>query len=140
MKKHSLVRTIYLYLFFIFCLVLLTIGSVRFINMGLKAFVFKEAEKEEALRYKQPPVYYFPTKIEEVNKTNGLSQKEKEQLKEFVKNYESWKKERGNIDYLKARREKDASLNLALILVGLPLYFYHWGIIKKESKESQKES
>ena len=136
MRKHSLIRTIYLYLFALIGLVLLTIGTVRFINMGLKAFVFKEAEKEEALRYKQPLGYYLPLKIGDVDKINNLSEQEKSQLKSFIRDYEKWRKERSQIDYVKVRREKDASWNLALILVGLPLYLYHWGIIRKEAKEN----
>ena len=40
-KTHyPLIRTIYLYLFALLGLALLTIGGVRFVDMGLKAFVF----------------------------------------------------------------------------------------------------
>ena len=54
MGKHSLIRTIYLYLFACLGLVLLTIGGVRFLDMGLKAFVFTKAEQEQ--RYDAKPL------------------------------------------------------------------------------------
>ena len=46
-KEHyPLIRTIYLYLFALVGLALLISGSVRFVNMGLKAFVFTKAEQD----------------------------------------------------------------------------------------------
>lgn len=65
-KKHyPLIRTIYLYLFALLGLVLLTIGGVRFVDMGLKAFVFTKAEEEVRLIYDQvPPIPYSVPEIE----------------------------------------------------------------------------
>jgi len=103
MEKHSLIRTIYLYLFTCLGLALLTIGGVRFLDMGLKAFVFTKAEQEQ--RYDAMP----PSSVEP------------------------------EVSYVTAKRHRDASLNLSLILIGLPLYFYHWRIIKKETKNKEKE-
>jgi len=57
MEKHSLVRTIYLYLFALVGLTLLVIGTVRFVDMGLKAFVFTKAEQAEKVR--QEYKHYF---------------------------------------------------------------------------------
>ena len=46
-KTHyPLIRTIYLYLFALLGLVLLTIGSIRFVDMALRAFVFTKADQE----------------------------------------------------------------------------------------------
>ena len=103
MEKHSLIRTIYLYLFACLGLVLLTIGGVRFLDMGLKAFVFTKAEQEQRYETKSP-----------------LS-------------------DEPEVSYVTVRRHKDASLNLALILIGLPLYVYHWRTIKKETKNKKED-
>lgn len=112
MKKNSLIRTIYLYIFACLGLVLLTVGSVGFLNMGLKAYVFTKAEDEEkAYRVLVP--------------TKGLTEEDGEQ-------------ELPEINYVVSKRHKDAAMNLSLILIGLPLYLYHWTLIKKETK--QKES
>jgi len=43
--------------------------------------------------------------------------------------------EKEKIDPVTCRRHKDAFLNLAMILIGLPLYLYHWRIIKRETQD-----
>ena len=45
----------------------------------------------------------------------------------------------GEVNYVTAKRHRDASLNLSLILIGLPLYLYHWRIIKKETKNKEED-
>ncbi len=136
MEKHSLIRTIYLYLFAILGLVLLTIGSVRFINMGLKVFIFTKADQDEQLSYKEPPYPMRVPAIEKIDKEEQLTADDKAQLKQLVRDYTAWKEQRVKVDVITARRQRDASLNLALILVGLPLYLYHWSVIKKESRSA----
>ena len=101
MEKHSLIRTIYLYLFACLGLVLLTIGGVRFLDMGLKAFVFTKAEQEQRYDVKSPS-------------SAGPE-----------------------VSYVTVKRHRDASLNLSLILIGLPLYLYHWRTIKKDTKKKE---
>jgi len=135
MNHYPLIRTIYLYLFALLGLVLLTIGGLRFIDMGLKAFVFTKAEEEQRLIYRQPSYLPYPVQqIEELQEKDGLSEEEKATVKQWLADYKDWKERRSQIDPVTARRHRDASLNLALILIGLPLYFYHWRIIKKETK------
>ena len=136
MKKHSLVRTIYLYLFAMIGLVLITIGSVNFVNMGLKAFIFTKAEEQEKMSYERPPeVPYLVGNIEDVKEREEISAEEKVLIDQWLEDYKSWKERDEKISYVTVRRHQDASRNLALILIGLPLYLYHWGIIKRETKE-----
>jgi len=135
MEKHSLIRTIYLYLFAMLGLVLLTIGGVRFVDMGLKAFVFTKAEEEQRIIYKEPPYMSYPIqRIEEFQAEEELSEEEKATIKQWLADYEDWKERRAKIDPVTARRHRDASLNLAMILIGLPLYLFHWRIIRRETK------
>lgn len=116
-------------------LVLLTIGGVRFVDMGLKAFVFTRAEEEQRIMYKQPYNAPYPIqRIEELQDDAELSDEEKANIKQWLADYNEWEERNSNIDPVTARRHRDASFNLALILVGLPLYAYHWRIIKKETK------
>lgn len=136
LKQGSLIRTIYLYLFSVLGLVLLIIGSVRFIDMALKAFVFTKADQEERLFFHQPP---FPTDkmrtiVEENQETKEveLTEEELNTLTRLVQEYDSWLKRREGIDPVTARRHRDASTNLSLMIVGLPLYLYHWSVIRRE--------
>ncbi len=138
MKHYPLIRTIYLYLFALLGLVLLIIGGVRFVDMGLKAFVFTKAEEEQRLAYKQPSYIPYPVQqIEKLQEEEGLSEEEKVTIRQWLADYKDWEERRSQIDPVTARRHRDASLNLALILIGLPLYLYHWQIIKKETKNKE---
>lgn len=119
----------------------MVIGSVRFIDMGLKAFIFTKADQPERLQK-----YYVPmapaVSVERLEKsaeekTITLTEEEISMIKSWLQNYERWQEEESKIDYLASRRQKDASINLAMIIVGLPLYLYHWLIIRKETKEKQ---
>lgn len=141
MEKYPLIRTIYLYLFTIIGLILLTIGGVRFLDMGLKAFVFTKADEEQRILYWQPS--YAPIaapqleKIAETGETGiSLTEAEKASIKQWLVDYNYWKENMQKVDPVTARRQRDASLNLAMILIGLPLYLYHWRIIKKETKNN----
>jgi len=138
-KHHSLVRTIYLYLFALGGLALLTIGAVRFVDMGLKAFVFTKAEDMQRLYQKMPPVMpYPPERIEKLQEGEGeLSEEESAAIKRWLADYEDWEKRSSQTDPATAQRHRDASTILAMILVGLPLYLFHWRIISRETKSEE---
>ncbi len=136
-KKHSLVRTIYLYLFSLVGLTLLIIGTVRFLDMGLKAFIFTKAEEPEKLQRE----YYYGSpvpvvRLEQYQESEELTEEETTTLKAWLADYKEWQEKEGKIDYLVSKRQREASTNLAMLLVGLPLYLYHWGVIRKETKNA----
>ena len=140
MEKHPLIRTIYLYLFACLGLVLLTIGSVCFLDMGLKAFVFTKAEQEQRYEINPPLLVYPVEKIKELENKEGLTEEEKIAIKQWLIEYKNWQERKPEVSYVAARRHRDASLNLSLILIGLPLYLYHWRTIKKEMRNKGKEN
>jgi len=138
MALKDAVRKIYLYLFSIVGLVLLIIGCVSFLNMGLKAFVFTQADEEMRLNFDRP--VEKPRFIEsETVKVEGevqltLTESEKAQLQFIFDENERWREKHETIDIVSVNRQQDAATNLALIIVGLPLYLYHWLTIRKEIK------
>ncbi len=135
LEKHSLIRTIYLYLFALVGLALLISGAVRFIDMGLKMYIFTKAEEPERIQQKyygyQPPMPV--AELEKYQESKELTKEEIIILKDYLANYKNWQEEQGKIDYLTSKRQREASNNLAMILVGLPLYLYHWRLIRKET-------
>ncbi len=140
-KKHySIVRTIYLYIFALLGLIFTIIGTVRFVDMGLKLFVFTKAEEQQRISYKQPIAEpYQLQRIKDVQNDEGFTEEEKEIIREWLEDYQEWKENAEKIDYANIRRHQDASSSFSFILVGLPLYFYHWKIIKTETRENKKE-
>jgi hypothetical protein len=136
MEKHSLIRTVYLYLFALIGLVLLTIGSVKFADMGLKTFVFTKAEDPDRIRQEYGYYSSFPvslSKMEEYGQEEGLSEEERASIAQWLEDYNRWQEEESKIDYVASQKHREASNNLAFILIGLPLYLFHWRIIKRES-------
>ncbi len=121
MERKELIRTIYLYLFSLIGLVLIIIGSVRLVDLGLKAFIFTKAE--EPLVY---PVY--PKSLRESampgEKATALTPEEEEKYRREQEDFESKTKQ--------SNRERTAANSLAMIIVGTPIFLYHWKVIQKK--------
>ena len=81
---------------------------------------------------------YSVQRIEEFQDGEELSKEEKATIKQWLADYKDWQERKSKVDPVTARRHRDASMNLALILVGLPLYLYHWRIIKRETKNEKE--
>lgn len=137
MTHYPLIRTIYLYLFALVGLTLLIIGAVRFVDMGLKAFIFTQAEQEQKLYNRQPPIPVQVERIKTISEGNSLSEEEILLARQWLADYENWQEESSKIDIVTVRRHRDASINLSMILVGLPLFLYHWRIIRRETKDEK---
>lgn len=111
---NSNVRLLYLYLFSFIGLLITVIGSVRLIELGLKVYVFKGADQYQNT---------FPMKVDPTGKELVLTQAEREAQKRDI-DLEN-----------KRQRQRELSGALAMILVGVPLYKYHWKTIQKEGKK-----
>ena len=119
MNKYPLIRKIYLYLFALIGLVLITIGCVRVVCLGLKTYIFTKAD----IYIEYPMAKPIRTAPIEGNKTEEFQQPSKEEIEEYQNKQQS------------ANRQREAAESLAFIIVGLPLYLYHWSVIKKDKKE-----
>lgn len=102
------IRVFYLYLFSFVGLLIVVIGSVRMVDLGLKFFVFKDADRYE----------YFSTPIDEKGAIPDESKLREQAMREQSRN-----------------RQREFSSAFAMIVVGLPLYFYHWKTIQKENNK-----
>ncbi len=100
------VRIIYLYLFSFIGLVVVVIGSIRLIDLGIKSAFFKDADTYE----------YYSTPVEK-----GAEPVDEQRMKENAAREQT------------KNRQRELSNSLAMIIVGAPLYVYHWKTIKKEN-------
>lgn len=116
MEKKILIRDIYLHLFALIGLVLLTIGFVRLINLTLKTYVFTKADV----------FYSYPTPMPIAPGEESLQFPSREEIEDYQN------KERTS------KRQREAAESLAFIIAGLPLYFYHWSAIRKNKAEEVK--
>lgn len=106
---QSNIRHFYLYLFSFVGLLIIVIGSVRMVDLGLKIFVFKEADRFE---------YSYPTPIDEKGTMPDEKIMREQAIREQSRN-----------------RQRELSGAFAMLAVGLPLYLYHWAMIQKENKK-----
>lgn len=115
--KTQLIRKIYLYLASLIGLILIVIGTVRLVDLGLKIYIFKQADTF---------VYYppYPARIEKDGKEISVTPEEEEKYK--TEQEEAQRKE------AERQRQSTASNSIAMILVGFPVFFYHWRMVGKE--------
>lgn len=147
MKTHPIIRTIYLYLFTLVGLGMTVTGMARLVDLGLKEYIFTKADEQS---YPQPylaeppaPKGYLVTQgLSDVQKTS-LTESQKKAMAQWEIDYANWQtsqRTQPKIDYRTSQKQQTASSALSMILVGLPLYLYHWSVIKRDKKEELKNS
>jgi len=145
MSKQSLIRTIYLYLFALLGLVLLTIGGVMIIELGLKMTIFNKADVDRLSRPIMAPMSTgkvveeadFVATLEKCNEEEDFTEEDKELVQSWLADYSQWKQQEVDISYTTQQRQRQASRAVSLILIGLPLYLYHWTVIKREIRRAK---
>ncbi len=133
MAMQPWVRTIYLYLFAFVGLLLVTMGGVRFVSLALRATIFTQADAQERLRMPpQPPFGPKGESIQTLSQNQQLSNEDRAAVQQWIAEYKRYQTESALIDPVRANREREAAGALAMILVGLPLYLFHWRLIRRE--------
>ena len=134
--KNPVIRTIYLYLFSLVGLIVLLFGIGSLVNLGLKTFIFTKADLD---LYKEPiHLGYSMTPDEQMIAIQRceLSEEDKESISKWLREYE----EDNDIDMRIVRRQEDASRAIAQIIVGFPVYLYHWGVIVRDRKRKENNA
>lgn len=125
-KYGDSVGKVYLYLFSMLGLVLVVIGSVGLINLGLKNWVFDVSDPWSS----QPPSPTWSRSVEGLKSSENLSERELELVDSWLEDYERWNQTHSK-DQSKYKDNESAANNLALLLVGFPLFLFHWSLVKK---------
>ncbi len=131
-NRNWTVRTVYLYVATLVGLGLLIGGGVQAFELGLKATILRQADAEEYLWARQPPMPYMLDAARGLSDTDALTEDEKAMVRRWLQDYERWDSDRSALDVVAARRERQAATALALVFVGIPVYAYHWLTIRKE--------
>jgi len=132
MKTTKTVRTFYLYIVSLLSLIFLAVGVGNLLNTTLKATFFKEAEKRDySVCYNYP--YYYSN----IEKTPEMSEIQLEQIDNMIRDYENWKEKNTGETCYKSEREKKIVDSLSMIIIALPLYIFHWMMIRREKRENE---
>jgi len=144
--KNPIIRAIYLYLFALIGLGMLVVGSSMLINLGLKTFIFTKADEIDNYNSRPMPIY-LNSEVKPVQDLQicsdkcNLTELQKKQIDNWLVDYETWQndeKSRGNDFYTTRNRQRQASTAFSIILIGLPLWLFHWAIIKRDVREDKK--
>ncbi len=144
--KNPIIRAIYLYLFALVGLGMLVVGGSMIINLGLKAWVFTQADQQDKYNSQPIPVY-LSSDMKTVQEIQACSDKceltavQKEQVNSWLAEYKKWEEQETNSDpniWVVRNRQRQAATALSLILIGLPLWLFHWSVIKKDNKKEDK--
>ncbi|HBO16867.1 MAG: hypothetical protein UR69_C0001G0171 [Candidatus Moranbacteria bacterium GW2011_GWE2_35_2-] len=132
--KAKLIRTIYLYLASLISLLFVAIGAGRILNTALKYYVFPKAEKGGYSQCDvQPPIYA----LDKSNLERVATDDQKIQLENLLRDYEQWKKGNSGDECYSQERQKNVVDALTMLIVALPIFGYHWNVIKKEKKKEE---
>lgn len=94
---------VYLYLFAAIGLITIIVGSVRMVDLGLKTFVFKDTDKFEI----------YPSKLPDGQPELTVEEMQARQERETKRN-----------------RQRQLVEALSMLMVGVPVYLYHWKTIQ----------
>jgi hypothetical protein len=132
MQKSSIIRSIYFYAVAIISLFMVVFSLSDLINSGLKTWVFPNADP----RYNEcipgvnygsapAPVIAAPVKGKEAEPTGPTKE-------------ECDRQNKLNQDNLVRERQNSAVRDISLLVVGLPLFLFHFKVVQKEWKERKE--
>jgi hypothetical protein len=116
MHKFS-IRLLYLYLFAFVGLLITVIGIIRLVDLGMKVFIFQGADN-----------YSYYSSSRPLIKDPGVDTMTPEEQAQ----YDEIERRRVEEDNRK-NRQREVSGAISMVLVGIPLYLYHWKTIQKEN-------
>ncbi len=108
------IRLLYLYLFSFIGLIISVIGCIRLVQLGIKVYIFKGAD------------VYTSYQVEPISPEGKPSE-----TTDFDREMQQKTQDQENT----RQRQREVSESVAMLLVGIPLYKYHWKLIKKENKK-----
>lgn len=118
----SWIKKVYLYLVSLISLVILVIAGIMIINLGLKAFIFTNADDN----------YYYPAQLvcSEGKNPDGSALYRDPGCDN--PNYET-EQRKAEEQRRAAQKQSDASYALAMIIIASPVFLYHWKLARKEA-------
>ena len=119
-NKPSIIRTIYLYAISLVGLLMIVFSAADLINIGLKMFVFTQADE---YNYPCPPPAPIAADGKEVSTTTTASQREKALCDED--------RNRMRVQ----QRQGSLVRDLSMLIVAIPLFLFHFRIAQKERKD-----
>ncbi len=139
----STIRPIYFYFVSLAALVMMVVAGGFLINLTLKTWVFPSAGRVDTAAEK---IYSTPTMIGTeaggvpsvitCGEKCGVDAETVAMAKRWQDDYSAWQKETsGNAD----STQRQAATSIPFVLIGIPLFWYHWAVVRREAKERREQ-
>lgn len=125
-SRHLMIRNLYLYLVAAITLFMMAFSAVDLINIALKTWVFTKADQVNIYYPKQAPDAYCTFDKNNVRvcpSTEETAQRQADEIKQ---------QELQRV----AQKQSDIVRNISMLLVAIPLFIYHWSLIRRDKKEA----
>lgn len=131
-SKASVIKSIYFYLVSFVALMMVVFSTADMINMVLKTYIFTKANQ---------PYYYKPLECQIGTASSEVAIDDTSAPKTTIK-YTPEECTRLEEENMKQQREsmiadnqRNAVRDISMIVVGIPLFIFHWGFIRKRKDE-----
>lgn len=139
----SVLRPIYFYFVSLASLIMMVIAGGFLINLTLKTWVFPSAGRVDTAAEK---VYTTPSMIGAESggvpsviacgEKCGIDAETVTLAKRWQDDYGAWQKESsGSSD----STQRQAATSIPFVLIGIPLFWYHWTVVRREAKERKEQ-
>lgn len=120
MTTRNIIRNIYLYLVSAVSLFMIVFSLASLVNLGLRTWIFPKADDN----------YYYPKPTQEYCMFDKEGRQSCPSADERAK-LEELDKQRA-VESRTAQRQRDLVQNISMLIVALPLFVYHWMIIRRD--------
>jgi len=128
----KLVRNIYLYIVSLITLIMMLVAAHSLIDVTLRTWVFTKVDVEQSCPYE--PYYYGPYPAKATPAVEGSTDQKLSEA-ERMKLCEENKKQQ-TIQRI-SERQRELVRDIALLLIGIPLFAVHMMIIRKDRREDK---
>ena len=140
--KKSIIRLVYLYLVGLIGLVVFLIGGIGLVNMGFQALLHVDTNSyynspKDVCLGRFGSQYYGPKSIPAPVATTPAPSDVKpvdvnsQEFKDCVKEEDDRAAKQASND-----RRREIALALAQLILGAPIWLYHWRVIQRDHRES----
>ena len=136
--ERGMIRPTYFYFVSLTSLLMVVVAGGILINLGLRTWVFPAVQQAERVR-RSSSIAFPVGSMESIGADRVVNCAEKCDLsddtvalsKEWKDDYQTW--QNGTYDSADTT-QRDAALAIPFVLLGIPLFWYHWKVTRTESK------
>jgi len=121
--KAGVIKTIYFYLVCFVALMMVVFSTADIINIALKAWIFTKADDN----YYGAPAMVCPAPVVDKNASDTVSTQSQADCEKQQQINQAQ-----DIQNRDAQRQRDVVRDISMIVVGIPLFLYHWRIVRKK--------